>query len=556
MDRLLIAQKIYDVSNPEKSNPAMTVLHLSDSEGAIKEVELNDVLKNHFNARFTVTRNAGEFSIVYPRVHEARLREVLNNYWNLVDTNRSVEQPVNTQTKTFIITLPTGVTIEQVEQFLRTHKENAYVVDQVGSKRYQFASYADRFDKIKQLVDFYIGDVDKKEVTTNSSESIGLESIKPLTLHIPLTDVDSNKLSKFLSNKMTEPFKAWTADKMFHVQVNSEKGKTDLNAATTAYGLRRKASAFVQDVKFGNLPKSVQKDVKMFVHGARNDTLLIQYGMVVLELLKKVDPENFKLAKSHMADKENKTLEKEFYDKSDDKYILLVNDRIVDGHHFLAKAEKIGATRTLKVLDLTPARFQKRNAISLTPENDGYHITSFVPSNGDGMPIWFVKDETGRNLKYRGEGQANTPLLWTAKAAEAMLEDYLQNPEMYEWYTTKHAMKHIHAKLLPGFEEVYVGIDEGKHGIEIINVTESPFTHRPRINLFLMDPETHEVSQVGHIDTAGGHETATRLTVIEEQDIHEEIQSLLSQLKNVVIVAYDDWHSTADHLAEELMHHV
>ena len=41
-----------------------------------------------------------------------------------------------------------------------------------------------------------------------------------------------------------------------------------------------------------------------------------------------------------------------------DKYILLLNDRIIDGHHHLAKAERGKITRSLPVLDLSPLRHQ------------------------------------------------------------------------------------------------------------------------------------------------------------------------------------------------------
>ena len=112
------------------------------------------------------------------------------------------------------------------------------------------------------------------------------------------------------------------------------------------------------------------------------------------------------------------------------------------------------------------------------------------------------------------------------------------------------------AKLLPDFQDAWVGIDPSKRSVEIINVTESPFTHMPRINLFMLNPESMEVQQIGHIDTAGGHESSTRLTVIDPADIREEIQSLLTQLENVVTVPYAEWNQSATQLAETLKAHV
>jgi hypothetical protein len=38
---------------------------------------------------------------------------------------------------------------------------------------------------------------------------------------------------------------------------------------------------------------------------------------------------------------------------SPDKYVLLMNDRVIDGHHFIAKAEKGKVSKSLPVLDLT-----------------------------------------------------------------------------------------------------------------------------------------------------------------------------------------------------------
>ena len=122
---------------------------------------------------------------------------------------------------------------------------------------------------------------------------------------------------------------------------------------------KRAASAFIKDVRYGDLPKQTQKDVSQFLDCKPGD-LFAQYGMVVSELLPKADPHNLESAKEHCKDIPERKLTKEVYDKMDDKFILLLNDRIIDGHHFLAKAERAGVTRTLRVLDLTPHRFQRR----------------------------------------------------------------------------------------------------------------------------------------------------------------------------------------------------
>ncbi len=118
-------------------------------------------------------------------------------------------------------------------------------------------------------------------------------------------------------------------------------------------------SAFIEDTEFSALPKDVKADVLRFVD-AKAGTRFIHYGMVVKELIGKADPANLKTARAHV----KKLSAKKAFDAvkmataKGEKYILLMNDRIVDGHHFLAKAEKSGITSSLNVLDLTPSRFQ------------------------------------------------------------------------------------------------------------------------------------------------------------------------------------------------------
>ena len=117
-----------------------------------------------------------------------------------------------------------------------------------------------------------------------------------------------------------------------------------------------KASSYVGDISFNKLPDDVAKDVERFVPEVKASTKLARYGMTVNELRLKVDPHNFSTAMGHCEGQEQDR--DEFESRRDGKYILIVNDRIVDGHHFLAKAECLGITSSLNVLDLTPARFQ------------------------------------------------------------------------------------------------------------------------------------------------------------------------------------------------------
>jgi hypothetical protein len=126
------------------------------------------------------------------------------------------------------------------------------------------------------------------------------------------------------------------------------------------YGPPRKkeASSFINDVALRDLDEKTTGDIKRF-SPSKAWTKFPQYGMVVSELVTKADPKNLQQARAHIKKKSDKEANENFYGKLKKKFILLVNDRIVDGHHFLALAEKCKATCSLNVLDLTPARFQK-----------------------------------------------------------------------------------------------------------------------------------------------------------------------------------------------------
>ncbi len=128
----------------------------------------------------------------------------------------------------------------------------------------------------------------------------------------------------------------------------------------TSFG--KTASAFIADVIIKDLSKKTQEDIAKIYPTSSKKLKAVQYGMVVEELIHKVDPHNFKVAKGHVEEeltkKGKKFMGDKFQEKVGDKYILLLNDCIVDGHHFLALAKLLNITCSLKVLDLTPLRFQ------------------------------------------------------------------------------------------------------------------------------------------------------------------------------------------------------
>ena len=64
--------------------------------------------------------------------------------------------------------------------------------------------------------------------------------------------------------------------------------------------------------------------------------------------------------KSEMAKRGKRSMGDDFQDMAHDKYVMLLNDRIVDGHHFLALAKALNISSSLRALDLTPLRFQEK----------------------------------------------------------------------------------------------------------------------------------------------------------------------------------------------------
>lgn len=125
------------------------------------------------------------------------------------------------------------------------------------------------------------------------------------------------------------------------------------------------ASAYIKDTTVKELPSETKEDISRFVK-PNKEIRVIEYGMVVSELLPKVDKHNFEQAEKHIKEsvngKSRKERLQEFFAKADKKYILILNDKIIDGHHFLAKAKDLNITSSLKVIDLTPVRFQEKSA--------------------------------------------------------------------------------------------------------------------------------------------------------------------------------------------------
>lgn len=128
----------------------------------------------------------------------------------------------------------------------------------------------------------------------------------------------------------------------------------------------KSASSYTADVSISSLPKDTIEDIQRFIPSAKLKDKVIKYNMVVDELIPKVDHHNFDSAEKHIKnniDKKGKRIvADEFHQQMEDKYILLLNDHIIDGHHFLSKAKELGISCGLNVLDLNPLRFQTKQA--------------------------------------------------------------------------------------------------------------------------------------------------------------------------------------------------
>lgn len=117
-------------------------------------------------------------------------------------------------------------------------------------------------------------------------------------------------------------------------------------------------SSYIRDVPIKHLPSNVQADIAKFAK-TKSTTEVAHYGMVADELETKADPHNLAAARLNVEKRmSKKEAADEVHKRRETKPILVINDRIVDGHHFLAKAMHGKVTSSLHVIDLTPTRFQ------------------------------------------------------------------------------------------------------------------------------------------------------------------------------------------------------
>lgn len=117
-------------------------------------------------------------------------------------------------------------------------------------------------------------------------------------------------------------------------------------------------SSFVRDIPIKHLPANVQSEIGRFVK-TKPGMMVSHYSMVADELVGKCDPHNLATAKLNVEKRmSQKAAREEVHGRREKKPVLIMNDRVVDGHHFIGKAMHGKVSSSLHVIDLTPSRFQ------------------------------------------------------------------------------------------------------------------------------------------------------------------------------------------------------
>lgn len=142
----------------------------------------------------------------------------------------------------------------------------------------------------------------------------------------------------------------------------AEESAKAANEAKTQPPVKAALSAYMGDMTVSDLPDSTQSDIARILgtNGSTGSLKVVKYGMVAPELERMADPHNLETAMHNIRNLPNYAAAEEVHG-AEDKHILVMNSKVVDGHHFIAKALRGKVTKSLPVLDLTPARFQSVN---------------------------------------------------------------------------------------------------------------------------------------------------------------------------------------------------
>lgn len=369
---------------PIRQSPETVTAEANVPEGT-DDIEFEKTLREHFKGflrlEFPQTEPGKVNITTYPDLFP-QLQQVLARYWELAGTQR--ERPISTPSyersgeATFDVTLPTKITRDVFEGWLTQNGAPAFVADDIASKQVQVTCYKQDLDRLLELSGEFLAQFQAEKEPARPKPPVALPGkVKPTTFEdlpirqdmaevkVLIGSIPAKSLNAIIADyggTIDRQNRGWYTVEIPRDRAGDFENELRLIAPEVRLASRRYASSFIRDVQFKDLPKPVQKDVQQFVPEIKPDTHLVCYGMVVSELLPKADPHNLELAQEHVKGISKKKLDEEIYEKSDEKYFLLMNDRLIDGHHFLAKCEKARVTRSLKVLDLTPTRFQKRKA--------------------------------------------------------------------------------------------------------------------------------------------------------------------------------------------------
>lgn len=151
-----------------------------------------------------------------------------------------------------------------------------------------------------------------------------------------------------------------TTNDIMQLTDNPQPAPTEAETAKPP-ALTEKATlaAYMGDILVGDLPEETRAEIARILgtNGHTSALRAVKYGMVASELERMADPHNLESARGNLRYCTNGSCADEVHSRNE-KHILINNGRVVDGHHFLAKALKGKVTKSLHVIDLTPARFQ------------------------------------------------------------------------------------------------------------------------------------------------------------------------------------------------------
>lgn len=259
------------------------------------------------------------------------------------------------------------------------------------------------------------------------------------------------------------------------------KGKSrDLSISDSMYrepNSRASLSAYIGDILAGDLPQSTQSDISNILgtNGTTGKLKLIKYGMVPSELEKMADAHNLESAQKHIRNMPNYACSDAVHG-STEKHVLIQNNQIVDGHHFLAKALKGNVTKSLPVIDLTPSRFQ---GAALKEWDENKHPRAEDGEFGSGGSRKPTEKPSARTPVKEGENRTPKPncddRCQRAKSAHVMVDKRIQR--YAEEHNEPRVAKALGGVSFPDGEPIDIAIsgNDGalKHGVELKTIVKN-----------------------------------------------------------------------------------